>query len=192
MSGPIRRSRAFVGPSPADRDVPVPRPDRVGKTELARALAEFLVDTNHAMVRIDMGEYQERHTVARLIGAPPGYIGFDQGGQLTEAVHRRPYAVVLLDEIEKAHPNVLSTLLQLLDDGRLTDGHGRTVDFTNTVSIMTSNLREDPKDFFNPEFINRIDELFGSGCSLRTTSPRIVRIQLRQLSGRAGGVGIKL
>ena len=193
VSGPIRRSRAGL----SDENRPIGTflflgPTGVGKTELARALAEFLFDNDHAMVRIDMGEYQERHTVARLIGAPPGYIGFHEGGQLTEAVHRRPYAVVLLDEIEKAHPDVFNTLLQLLDDGRLTDGHGRTVDFTNTVLIMTSNLREDPKDFFKPEFINRIDEI----VRFRSLTPddlcEIVRIQLRQLAGRAEGVGIKL
>ena len=115
-------------------------PTGVGKTELARALAEFLFDDEHAMVRIDMSEYQEKHTVSRLIGAPPGYVGYDEGGQLTEAVRRRPYSVVLFDEIEKAHPDVFNVLLQLLDDGRLTDGKGRTVDFKNTVVIMTSNL----------------------------------------------------
>ncbi len=146
VSGPIRRSRAGL----SDGNRPIGTflflgPTGVGKTELARALAEFLFDDERAMVRIDMGEYQERHTVSRLIGAPPGYIGFDEGGQLTDAVHRRPYAVVLLDEIEKAHSDVFNILLQLLDDGRLTDGHGRTVDFTNTVLIMTSNLREDPR-----------------------------------------------
>jgi ATP-dependent Clp protease ATP-binding subunit ClpB len=193
VSGPIRRSRAGL----SDGNRPIGTflflgPTGVGKTELARALAEFLFDDERAMVRIDMGEYQERHTVARLIGAPPGYIGFDEGGQLTEAVHRRPYAVVLLDEIEKAHSDVFNTLLQLLDDGRLTDGHGRTVDFTNTVLIMTSNLREDPKDFFKPEFINRIDEI----VRFRSLSPadlaEIVRIQLRQLAERAEGLGIRL
>jgi ATP-dependent Clp protease ATP-binding subunit ClpB len=193
VSGPIRRSRAGL----SDGNRPIGTflflgPTGVGKTELARALAEFLFDDERAMVRIDMGEYQERHTVARLIGAPPGYIGFDEGGQLTEAVHRRPYAVVLLDEIEKAHSDVFNTLLQLLDDGRLTDGHGRTVDFTNTVLIMTSNLREDPKDFFKAEFINRIDEI----VRFRSLDPadlaEIVRIQLRQLAGRAEGLGIKL
>ena len=115
-------------------------PTGVGKTELARALAEFLFDDEQAMVRIDMSEYQEKHTVSRLIGAPPGYVGYEEGGQLTEAVRRRPYAVVLFDEIEKAHPEVLNVLLQMLDDGRLTDGKGRTVDFKNTVVIMTSNL----------------------------------------------------
>src|SRR5881409_1494923 len=115
-------------------------PTGVGKTELARALAEFLFDDERATIRIDMSEYQEKHSVSRLIGAPPGYVGYDEGGQLTEAVRRRPYAVVLFDEIEKAHPEVLNVLLQLLDDGRLTDGKGRTVDFKNTVVIMTSNL----------------------------------------------------
>jgi ATP-dependent Clp protease ATP-binding subunit ClpB len=193
VSGPIRRSRAGL----SDGNRPIGTflflgPTGVGKTELARALAEFLFDDERAMVRVDMGEYQERHTVSRLIGAPPGYIGFDEGGQLTDAVHRRPYAVVLLDEIEKAHSDVFNTLLQLLDDGRLTDGHGRTVDFTNTVLIMTSNLREDPKDFFKPEFINRIDEI----VRFRPLSPadlsEIVRIQLRQLAGRTEGLGVTL
>ena len=131
----------------------------MGKTELARALAEFLFDDDRAMVRIDMGEYMEKHTVSRLVGAPPGYVGYEEGGQLTEAVRRRPYAVVLLDEIEKAHPDVFNILLQVLEDGRLTDGQGRTVDFTNTVLIMTSNLPGDPAGFFKPEFINRIDEI---------------------------------
>ncbi len=193
VAGPIRRSRAGL----SDGNRPIGTflflgPTGVGKTELARALAEFLFDDERAMVRVDMGEYQERHTVARLIGAPPGYIGFDEGGQLTEAIRRRPYAVVLLDEIEKAHSDVFNTLLQVLDDGRLTDGHGRTVDFTNTVLIMTSNLREDPKDFFKPEFINRIDEI----VRFRSLTPpdlnEIVRIQLRQLIERAEGLGITL
>jgi ATP-dependent Clp protease ATP-binding subunit ClpB len=193
VSGPIRRSRAGL----SDSNRPIGTflflgPTGVGKTELARALAEFLFDDERAMVRLDMAEYQERHTVARLIGAPPGYVGFYEGGQLTEAVHQRPYAVVLLDEIEKAHSDVFNTLLQLLDEGRLTDGQGRTVDFTNTVLIMTSNLRSDPKDFFKPEFINRIDEII----SFRSLTPadltEIVRIQLRQLAGRAEAVGIRL
>jgi ATP-dependent Clp protease ATP-binding subunit ClpA len=127
-------------------------PTGVGKTELARALAEFMFDDERAMVRLDMSEYQERHTVARLIGAPPGYVGYEEGGQLTEAVRRRPYSVVLLDEIEKAHNEVFDVLLQILDDGRLTDGHGRTVDFRNTVIIMTSNIRsaEAMRDHFRP------------------------------------------
>jgi ATP-dependent Clp protease ATP-binding subunit ClpB len=193
VSGPIRRSRAGL----SDGNRPIGTflflgPTGVGKTELARALAEFLFDDERAMVRVDMGEYQERHTVSRLIGAPPGYIGFDEGGQLTDAVHRRPYAVVLLDEIEKAHSDVFNTLLQLLDDGRLTDGHGRTVDFTNTVLIMTSNLREDPKDFFKPEFINRIDEIVRFRPLTPADLSEIVRIQLRQLAGRTEGLGVTL
>jgi ATP-dependent Clp protease ATP-binding subunit ClpB len=193
VSGPIRRSRAGL----ADANRPIGTflflgPTGVGKTELARALAEFLFDDERAMVRIDMGEYQERHTVARLIGAPPGYVGFHEGGQLTEAVHRRPYAVVLLDEIEKAHSDVFNTLLQLLDDGRLTDGHGRTVDFTNTVLVMTSNLREDPRGFFRPEFINRIDEIVRFRSLTPADLSEIVRIQLRHLAARAEGVGITL
>jgi ATP-dependent Clp protease ATP-binding subunit ClpB len=136
-------------------------PTGVGKTELARALAEFMFDDERAMVRLDMSEYQERHTVARLVGAPPGYVGYDEGGQLTEAVRRRPYSVVLLDEIEKAHHEVFDVLLQVLDDGRLTDGQGRTVDFRNTVLIMTSNIRSADalRDHFRPEFLNRIDEI---------------------------------
>ena len=160
VANAIRRSRAGL----SDPNRPIGSflflgPTGVGKTELAQALAEFLFDDERAMVRIDMGEYQEKHTVARLIGAPPGYVGYDEGGQLTEAVRRRPYAVVLLDEIEKAHPDVFNVLLQVLDDGRLTDGQGRTVDFTNAVLIMTSNLPVDPMEFFKPEFVNRIDEI---------------------------------
>jgi ATP-dependent Clp protease ATP-binding subunit ClpB len=143
-------------------------PTGVGKTELARTLADFLFDDEKAMVRIDMSEYQEKHNVSRLVGAPPGYVGYEEGGQLTEAVRRRPYAVVLLDEVEKAHPDVFNVLLQLLDDGRLTDGQGRTVDFTNTVLIMTSNLGGGADEavvmnavhnHFKPEFLNRIDEI---------------------------------
>ena len=136
-------------------------PTGVGKTELARALAEFMFDDEHSLVRIDMSEYQEKHTVSRMIGAPPGYVGYDEAGQLTEAVRRRPYAVVLFDEVEKAHPEVLNVLLQLLDDGRLTDGKGRVVDFRNTVVVMTSNLRDQDalRAHFRPEFINRIDEI---------------------------------
>ena len=160
VANAIRRNRAGL----SDPHRPIGSflflgPTGVGKTELARALAEFLFDDERAMIRIDMGEYQEKHTVTRLVGAPPGYVGYEEGGQLTEAVRRRPYSVVLLDEIEKAHPDVFNVLLQVLDDGRLTDGQGRTVDFTNTVLVMTSNLRGEPIEFFKPEFVNRIDEI---------------------------------
>ena len=156
-------------------------PTGVGKTELARALAEFLFDDEQAMVRIDMSEYQEKHTVSRMIGAPPGYVGYDEAGQLTEAVRRRPYAVVLFDEVEKAHPEVLNVMLQLLDDGRLTDGKGRVVDFTNTAIIMTSNLRDldSLRGHFRPEFINRIDDIVFFHSLDRDHLKRIVDIQLR-------------
>ena len=204
VANAVRRSRAGLG----DPRRPVGSflfmgPTGVGKTELARALAEFLFDDERAMVRIDMSEYMEKHTVARLVGAPPGYIGYDEGGQLTEAVRRRPYAVVLFDEIEKAHPDVWSVLLQVLDDGRLTDGKGRTVDFRNTVLIMTSNVASDyiqeaarhggiDKDrlmdslrrTFRPEFLNRIDEI----VTFKSLGPeeihRIVDIQLEDLRKR--------
>jgi ATP-dependent Clp protease ATP-binding subunit ClpB len=181
-------------------------PTGVGKTELARALAEFLFDDERAMIRIDMSEYQERHTVARLIGAPPGYVGYEEGGQLTEAVRRRPYSVVLLDEIEKAHQDVFNTLLQLLDDGRLTDGQGRTVDFKNTVVIMTSNLggawffdetlspdqrRErvlaETRTAFRPEFLNRVDEIIVFEPLDKDEIAAIVDIQVRELSKRLAG-----
>ena len=160
VANAIRRSRAGL----SDPNRPIGSflfmgPTGVGKTELARALAEFLFDDAKAMVRIDMGEYGERHSVARLVGAPPGYVGYEEGGQLTEAIRRRPYAVVLLDELEKAHPDVFNILLQVLEDGRLTDGQGRTVDFTNTVLIMTSNIPGEPIEHFKPEFVNRIDEI---------------------------------
>jgi len=159
-------------------------PTGVGKTELARALAEFLFDDERAMVRIDMSEYMEKHSVARLIGAPPGYVGYDEGGQLTEAVRRRPYSVVLLDEIEKAHSDVFNVLLQVLDDGRLTDGQGRTVDFTNCVLIMTSNLPGDPLAFFKPEFINRVDDIIRFRALTPDDLAEIVAIQLRHLERR--------
>ncbi len=176
VSNAVRRARAGI----QDPNRPIGSfiflgPTGVGKTELAKTLAEFLFNDERAMIRIDMSEYQEKHTVSRLVGAPPGYVGYDEGGQLTESVRRRPYAVILFDEIEKAHPEVFNILLQLLDDGRLTDGHGRTVDFRNTVVIMTSNLagemwansrvvdREEInavlKNHFRPEFLNRIDEI---------------------------------
>jgi ATP-dependent Clp protease ATP-binding subunit ClpB len=169
-------------------------PTGVGKTELARALAEFMFDDERAMVRLDMSEYQERHTVARLIGAPPGYIGYDEGGQLTEAVRRRPYTVVLLDEIEKAHGEVFDVLLQVLDDGRLTDGHGRTVDFRNTVLIMTSNIRSTVamRDHFRPEFLNRIDEIVEFKALTREELGDIVELQLARLRERLAGRDLSL
>ncbi len=161
-------------------------PTGVGKTELARALAEFMFDDERALVRLDMSEYQERHTVARLVGAPPGYVGYEAGGQLTEAVRRRPYAVLLLDEIEKAHTEVFDVLLQLLDDGRLTDGQGRTVDFRNTVVIMTSNIRspEELRDRFRPEFLNRVDEVVVFERLTKEQLSDIVELQLGRLRNR--------
>jgi ATP-dependent Clp protease ATP-binding subunit ClpB len=183
-------------------------PTGVGKTELARALAEFLFDDEQAMIRVDMSEYQEKHTVSRMIGAPPGYVGYDEAGQLTEAVRRRPYAVVLFDEVEKAHADVLNVLLQLLDDGRLTDGKGRTVDFKNSVVIMTSNLgsqylaehggrhgeavapevrdrvMEALRGHFRPEFLNRVDEIIFFHALGREHLARIVEIQLERLAKR--------
>jgi ATP-dependent Clp protease ATP-binding subunit ClpB len=193
VANAIRRSRAGL----SDPHRPIGSflflgPTGVGKTELARALADFLFDDERAMVRIDMSEYQEKHTVSRLIGAPPGYVGYDEGGQLTEAIRRRPYAVVLLDEIEKAHAEVFNVLLQLLDDGRLTDGQGRTVDFTNVVLIMTSNLPGEPQDFFKPEFINRIDEIIRFRPLTEGDLGRIVEIQLGHLRERLSGRRIVL
>ncbi|MGB3733633.1 MAG: AAA family ATPase [Ilumatobacter sp.] len=185
VANAIRRSRAGL----SDPDRPIGSfmflgPTGVGKTELARALAEFMFDDERAMVRIDMSEYMEKFSVSRLIGAPPGYVGYDEGGQLTEAVRRRPYSVVLLDEIEKAHPDVFNTLLQLLDDGRLTDGQGRTVDFTNVVLIMTSNLPGDPGEFFKPEFINRVDDIIRFRSLTEADLEHIVGIQLERLRAR--------
>jgi ATP-dependent Clp protease ATP-binding subunit ClpB len=185
VANAIRRSRAGL----SDPNRPIGSfmflgPTGVGKTELARALAEFLFDDEKAMVRIDMGEYMEKFSVSRLIGAPPGYVGYDEGGQLTEAVRRRPYSVVLLDEIEKAHPDVFNTLLQLLDDGRLTDGQGRTVDFTNVVLIMTSNLPGDPGEFFKPEFINRVDDIIRFRSLTEADLEHIVKIQLESVRQR--------
>ncbi len=185
VSNAIRRSRAGL----SDPDRPIGSflfmgPTGVGKTELARALAEFLFDDSKAMIRIDMSEYMERHSVARLVGAPPGYVGYEEGGQLTEAIRRRPYAVVLLDELEKAHPDVFNTLLQVLEDGRLTDGQGRTVDFTNTVLIMTSNIPGEPIEHFKPEFVNRIDEIVRFHALSESDLNRIVSIQLQGLRRR--------
>jgi ATP-dependent Clp protease ATP-binding subunit ClpB len=193
VANAIRRSRAGL----SDPHRPIGSflflgPTGVGKTELARALAEFLFDDERAMIRIDMGEYQEKHTVARLIGAPPGYVGYDEGGQLTEAVRRRPYSLVLLDEIEKAHPDVFNVLLQVLDDGRLTDGQGRTVDFTNSVLVMTSNLPGEPRDFFKPEFINRIDEIVRFRSLTEADIAEIVDIQLDHLRQRVAERGLTL
>jgi ATP-dependent Clp protease ATP-binding subunit ClpB len=196
----IRRSRAGL----SDPNRPIGSflflgPTGVGKTELARALAEFLFDTEDAMVRIDMSEYMERHSVSRLIGAPPGYVGYDEGGQLTEAVRRRPYSVVLLDEIEKAHTDVFNTLLAVLDDGRLTDGQGHTVDFKNVVLIMTSNIRPGGADLrqtllehFKPEFINRLDDIVEFEPLSRTELGEIVGLQLGQVAGRLAARGITL
>src|SRR5690606_8894680 len=212
VANAVRRSRAGLG----DTRRPIGSflflgPTGVGKTETAKALAEFLFDDERAMIRIDMSEYQERHTVSRLIGAPPGYVGYGEGGQLTEPVRRRPYSVLLFDEVEKAHPDVFNTLLQLLDDGRLTDGQGRTVDFRNTVVILTSNIgtaeltaiegrrdlteeerselerkvaMEALRRHFRPEFINRLDEIVVFGRLERDELRRIVDIQLAQLAQR--------
>jgi ATP-dependent Clp protease ATP-binding subunit ClpB len=162
-------------------------PTGVGKTELARALAEFMFDSQDAMVRLDMSEYMEKHTVSRLVGAPPGYVGYEEGGQLTEAVRRRPYSVVLLDEIEKAHPDVFNALLQVMDDGRLTDGQGRTVDFKNVVLIMTSNIpggRAGVEAHFKPEFINRLDDIVEFAPLTRAELAQIVDLQVARLVER--------
>ena len=187
VSNAIRRARAGL----QDPNRPLGSfiflgPTGVGKTELARALAEFLFDDEHSLIRIDMSEYQEKHTVSRLIGAPPGYVGYDEAGQLTEAIRRRPYAVVLFDEVEKAHPEVLNVMLQLLDDGRLTDGKGRVVDFKNTAVVMTSNLRDLDalRTQFRPEFINRIDEIVFFHSLEREHIREIIEIQLRNLLKR--------
>ena len=211
VANALRRARA--GLSEAGRPIGsfiFLGPTGVGKTELARALAEFMFDDERAMVRIDMSEYMERHAVARLIGAPPGYVGFEEGGQLTEAVRRRPYSVLLLDEIEKAHPDVFNVLLQLLDDGRLTDGQGRIVDFTNTVVIMTSNIGsqfladgivEDIaeervmgalRDHFRPEFLNRVDEIVVFRRLDREQLAEIVELQAGRLRARLADRGVEL
>jgi ATP-dependent Clp protease ATP-binding subunit ClpB len=211
VSNALRRSRAGL----SDPNRPIGSflflgPTGVGKTELARALAEFMFDSEQAIVRLDMSEYMEKHTVARLIGAPPGYVGYEEGGQLTEAVRRRPYAVVLLDEIEKAHPDVFNVLLQLMDDGRLTDGQGRTVNFTNTILIMTSNVGSDRitgamvdegireqieevlETTFKPEFLNRIDDVVIFHRLGREEIGRIVELQVDILSRRLGERGIEI
>ncbi|MCD6337062.1 MAG: AAA family ATPase, partial [Candidatus Marinimicrobia bacterium] len=203
----IRRSRSGLG----DENRPMGSffflgPTGVGKTELSRALANFLFDDEHAMVRLDMSEYMERHSVSRLIGAPPGYVGYEEGGKLTESIRRRPYAVILLDEIEKAHPDVFNILLQILDDGRLTDGKGRTVDFRHTLIIMTSNIGSELgasvfkngtsfdtlderlqtylRRQFKPEFINRVDEIIAFHALTKKQLREIVGVQFKRLQNR--------
>ncbi|HWD85643.1 MAG TPA: ATP-dependent chaperone ClpB [Solirubrobacteraceae bacterium] len=196
VASALRRSRAGL----QDPDRPIGTflflgPTGVGKTELARALAEFMFDTQDAMIRIDMSEYMEKHSVSRLVGAPPGYVGYDEGGQLTEAVRRRPYGVVLLDEIEKAHPDVFNTLLQVMDDGRLTDGQGRTVSFKNTVLIMTSNIpggRAGVEASFKPEFINRLDDIVEFASLTREQIGEIVDLQVERVVQRVSERGIEL
>ena len=213
MANAIRRSRSGL----SDPNRPIGSflflgPTGVGKTELARAVAEFLFDDERAIIRLDMSEYMEKHSVARMIGAPPGYVGYEEGGQLSEQVRRRPYSVVLLDEIEKAHPDVFNVLLQILDDGRLTDGKGRTVDFRNTVIIMTSNVgstaifdltETDPKkareqamaalrEIFRPEFLNRIDDIVLFRPLGKDQIERIIEFQLQHLLKRLGEKQVQL
>jgi ATP-dependent Clp protease ATP-binding subunit ClpB len=214
VSDAIRRSRAgLADPRRPNGSFLFLGPTGVGKTELSKALAEFLFDTEEAMIRIDMSEFMEKHSVARLIGAPPGYVGYEEGGYLTEAVRRRPYSVLLLDEVEKAHPDVFNVLLQVLDDGRLTDGQGRTVDFRNTVIIMTSNLgshviqelagegnyarmkaavMESVQQHFRPEFINRVDDIVVFHPLGREQLRSIVDIQLGYLRKRLADRDIEL
>jgi ATP-dependent Clp protease ATP-binding subunit ClpB len=196
VANALRRARAGL----QDPDRPIGAflflgPTGVGKTELARALAEFMFDSQDAMVRIDMSEYMEKHSVSRLVGAPPGYVGYEEGGQLTEAVRRRPYSVVLLDEIEKAHPDVFNTLLQVMEDGRLTDGQGRTVDFKNVVLIMTSNIpggKAGAESSFKPEFINRLDDIVEFASLTREQIGQIVDLQVARLVARVRERGIEI
>ncbi|HET7096290.1 MAG TPA: AAA family ATPase, partial [Casimicrobiaceae bacterium] len=213
VSQAVRRARAGLSdPNRPTGSFLFMGPTGVGKTELSKALAAFLFDSEDALVRIDMSEYMEKHSVARLIGAPPGYVGYEEGGRLTEAVRRRPYAVVLFDEIEKAHPDVFNVLLQVLDDGRLTDGQGRTVNFKNTVLIMTSNLGSqmiqqmagqdyqvvklavlgEVKSHFRPEFINRIDEIVVFHALDEKNIASIARVQLKQLERRIDAMDMSI
>src|SRR3989475_3493568 len=213
VSNAVRRARAGL----QDQNRPIGSfiflgPTGVGKTELCRALAEFLFDDEQAMVRLDMSEFMEKHSVSRLIGAPPGYVGYEEGGYLTEAVRRKPYSVILLDEVEKAHPDVFNVLLQVLDDGRMTDGQGRTVDFKNTVIVMTSNLGSqmiqqmagddyqliklavmgEVKAQFRPEFVNRIDEIVVFHALSEKNIEAIAKIQLKALEARLAKLEIRL
>jgi ATP-dependent Clp protease ATP-binding subunit ClpB len=210
ISDGVRRARAGLSdPSKPDGSFLFMGPTGVGKTELTKALADFLFDTEQAIVRIDMSEFMEKHSVARMIGSPPGYVGFEQGGVLTEAVRRKPYSIVLLDEIEKAHPDVFNVLLQVLDDGRLTDGQGRTVDFKNTVIVMTSNLgsdliQENPgkdlqdeltklvSEHFRPEFVNRIDEIVVFDNLGKAQIKGIAYLQLEQLQSRLKSLNLSM
>ena len=214
IANAIRRSRAgLADPNRPNGSFLFLGPTGVGKTELTKTLASFLFDSEDALVRIDMSEFMEKHSVARLLGAPPGYVGYEEGGYLTEAIRRKPYSVVLLDEVEKAHPDVFNVLLQVLDDGRLTDGQGRTVDFRNTVVIMTSNLGSDTiqtlcgqdryqhmkeavmgivADHFRPEFINRIDEVVVFHPLDQQHLRQITTIQIERLRARLGELNIQL
>jgi ATP-dependent Clp protease ATP-binding subunit ClpB len=210
ISDAVRRSRAGLSdPNRPDGSFLFMGPTGVGKTELTKALADFLFDTEQAIVRVDMSEFMEKHSVSRLIGAPPGYVGYEQGGVLTEAVRRKPYSIILLDEIEKAHPDVFNVLLQVLDDGRLTDGQGRTVDFKNTVIVMTSNLgshliQENPgkdmsaeliklvSEHFRPEFVNRIDEIVTFNSLGKDQIKGIAKIQIKILQSRLSDLDLKL
>jgi ATP-dependent Clp protease ATP-binding subunit ClpB len=210
ISDAVRRARAGLSePGRPDGSFLFMGPTGVGKTELTKALADFLFDTDQAIIRVDMSEYMEKHSVARMIGAPPGYVGYEQGGALTEAVRRKPYSIILLDEIEKAHPDVFNILLQVLDDGRLTDGQGRTVDFNNTVIVMTSNLgssiiQENPgKDMkneltgqlnkhFKPEFINRIDEIVIFNNLNKSQIKGIANLEIEQLRSKLSEIGLSI
>jgi len=213
VANAIRRSRAGLGdPNRPTGSFLFLGPTGVGKTELCKALAAFLFDSEDHLIRIDMSEFMEKHSVSRMIGAPPGYVGYDEGGYLTEAVRRKPYSVILLDEIEKAHPDVFNVLLQVLDDGRLTDGQGRTVDFKNTVIVMTSNIGstmiqgmvgrdhadikdavwDELKNHFRPEFLNRIDETVVFHSLDASHIARIAQIQLDQLSQRLAHMDLHL